>query len=156
MKGPMIFRHIPLELEVYVNNRPCVTVISVYKMWGGTVTLMNFAVFWNMAQAGTLQGRKFLWWGHLGPTKSPWIFALRHGLSSQRLATLPFKFQPINSAERGRRFLLCELSELPKHSVGSECGLNLMQLGVEYLVNTAARGLGTVVVLCPIEVSALK
>lgn len=100
--------------------------------------LMNSAVFWNVAQAESLQGRKFLWWRHVGVTKSRCIFAIRHGLTSQRLATLPVKFQPINSAERCRRFLLCELSELPKHSVGSKCGLSLMQLGVEYLVNTAA------------------
>ena len=50
----------------------------------------------------------------------------------------PFKVQPINYAEGCRRFLLCELSELPKHSVGSKCELSLMKLGVEYVVNRAA------------------
>jgi len=66
------------------------------------------------------------------------FFTIRHGLTSQNLVTFPFEVQLINSAKGCRRFLLCELSELPKHSVGSKCELSLVQLGVEYLVKRAA------------------
>jgi hypothetical protein len=69
MKGPTIFRYNPLALDVSINNSSRVTIISVYKTFGVTVVLMKFDVFWNVGQAESLQGTKFLWWIRLGPTK---------------------------------------------------------------------------------------